>query len=81
MAFGLPVIAADTAVNRELCGEAASYFPADDSAMLAELLVSYYWTAGPGEVGQRRVGAKGGRVQLGVGRGGYAGRSRRDGHR
>ena len=42
MAFGLPVIAADTAVNRELCGEAASYFPADDSERLAELIESHY---------------------------------------
>jgi glycosyltransferase involved in cell wall biosynthesis len=31
MAAGLPVVAADTAVNREICGPAGRYFPADDS--------------------------------------------------
>jgi glycosyltransferase involved in cell wall biosynthesis len=36
MASGRPVIAADTAVNREICGEAALYFEALDAKGLAE---------------------------------------------
>jgi glycosyltransferase involved in cell wall biosynthesis len=36
MAAGLPVIAADTAVNRELCGDAAIYFSPFDSREFAQ---------------------------------------------
>lgn len=42
MAFGLPVVAADTSVNREICGYAASYFPANDESRLADLLQGLY---------------------------------------
>ncbi len=35
MASGLPIVAADVPVNRELCGEAAVYFPSFDSAACA----------------------------------------------
>ncbi len=42
MAFGLPVIAADTTVNREVCGAAAVYFPPDDSGALARLIQRFY---------------------------------------
>ncbi len=35
MASGLPVIAADLPLNREMCGEAAVYYPAKDPAALA----------------------------------------------
>lgn len=38
MSVGLPVIAADTRINREICGEAALYFPAFHSSALAALL-------------------------------------------
>ncbi len=38
MAAGLPIIAADTATNRELCGDAAAYFPAFDAEQLARLI-------------------------------------------
>jgi glycosyltransferase involved in cell wall biosynthesis len=42
MAFGLPIIAADTAVNREVCGAAAAYFPADNASFLATLVERFY---------------------------------------
>lgn len=35
MASQLPIIAADTAIHREICGAAAAYFPALDAALLA----------------------------------------------
>jgi glycosyltransferase involved in cell wall biosynthesis len=38
MACGLPVIASDTAVNREICGDAADYFEVFSSNSLAETL-------------------------------------------
>lgn len=38
MACGLPVVASDTAVNRELCGEAAIYFDTFDAASCANAL-------------------------------------------
>ena len=38
MASGLPILAADTPVNREICGQAAIYFaPEDDHALAAQL--------------------------------------------
>lgn len=39
MASGLPVIAADTLTNREICGPAALYYPPFDSVVLAERIV------------------------------------------
>ena len=36
MASGVPVIAADTLINREVCGPAALYFPPQDAEILAE---------------------------------------------
>ena len=36
MACGLPVIAADTLTNREICGPAALYFPSFDAQALAD---------------------------------------------
>jgi glycosyltransferase involved in cell wall biosynthesis len=36
MASGLPVIASDLAVHREVCGDAALYFPAFSQDRLAE---------------------------------------------
>ena len=38
MACGLPVVAADTAVNREICGDAAEYFQVFSADSLAETL-------------------------------------------
>ncbi len=38
MACGLPVIAADTAVNREICGDAAEYFEVFSANSMAEAL-------------------------------------------
>ncbi len=38
MASGLPVLAADVPVNREMCGDAAAFFPTFDSRALAELI-------------------------------------------
>ncbi|MDC0033962.1 glycosyltransferase, partial [Alphaproteobacteria bacterium] len=35
MACGLPIIAADTLTNREICGQAALYFPPSDATALA----------------------------------------------
>jgi glycosyltransferase involved in cell wall biosynthesis len=39
MASGLPVIASDLAVHREICGEAAQYFPRFAPEMLAERIM------------------------------------------
>ena len=39
MAHGLPIVAADTAVNREICAEAALYFCPDSPEDLAERIV------------------------------------------
>jgi len=36
MAHGLPIVAADTAINREMCGEAALYYPPFDSVAAAQ---------------------------------------------
>lgn len=38
MAAGLPVVAADTACNREICGDAAVYFPAFNARACAEAI-------------------------------------------
>jgi glycosyltransferase involved in cell wall biosynthesis len=42
MTFGLPVVAADTEVNREICAAAGSYFKADDYKALADRLEQFY---------------------------------------
>jgi glycosyltransferase involved in cell wall biosynthesis len=42
MAFGLPIVASDTAVNREVCGDAAMYFPPDSARALAALVERFY---------------------------------------
>ncbi|SRR5579875_301481 len=42
MAFGLPIIAADTPVNREVCGSAAAFFAPDNAELLALLIQRYY---------------------------------------
>ena len=38
MASGLPAVAADTALNREICGNAAVFFPVGDWATLRQQL-------------------------------------------
>jgi glycosyltransferase involved in cell wall biosynthesis len=38
MASGLPIVAADVAVNREMCADAAIYFPAFDAVACAEAI-------------------------------------------
>lgn len=38
MAAGLPVVASDVRVHREICGDAAAYFPVLDAAALAQAL-------------------------------------------
>ena len=38
MASGLPIVASDIPVHREICGDAAAYFPVLDAAALAETL-------------------------------------------
>ena len=38
MASGLPIVASDIPVHREICGNAAAYFPVRDAAALAETL-------------------------------------------
>ena len=40
MAAGRPIVASDIPVHREICGEAAAYFPARDAAALAERLAA-----------------------------------------
>jgi len=36
MGYGLPIVAADTAINHEMCGEAALYYPPFDSLAAAQ---------------------------------------------
>jgi glycosyltransferase involved in cell wall biosynthesis len=48
MATGLPIVAADTPVNREMCGDAAMYFETFSPEALAEAVVR---TAGHGALG------------------------------
>jgi glycosyltransferase involved in cell wall biosynthesis len=38
MGYGLPIVAADTAINREICGNAALYYPPPDSTAAARQL-------------------------------------------
>jgi glycosyltransferase involved in cell wall biosynthesis len=38
MASGLPIVASDVAVHREICGEAAAYFPVLEATTLAQTL-------------------------------------------
>jgi glycosyltransferase involved in cell wall biosynthesis len=45
MASGLPVIASDLAVHREICGEAALYFPRFSPDALAELIIQTWQSA------------------------------------
>jgi glycosyltransferase involved in cell wall biosynthesis len=42
MAFALPIIAADTPVSREVCGQAAAFFPPEDDRALASLIHRFY---------------------------------------
>lgn len=42
MALGLPVVASDTPINREVCGPVASYFAPDDEQALASALERLY---------------------------------------
>ena len=42
MAFGLPMLVADTPVNHEICSYAAIYFPREDDAQLAALIERIY---------------------------------------
>jgi glycosyltransferase involved in cell wall biosynthesis len=39
MGYGMPIVAADLAVNRELCGEAACYYPARDPEKAAQAIL------------------------------------------
>jgi glycosyltransferase involved in cell wall biosynthesis len=39
MKANLPIIASDTAVNREVCGSSAVYYPPLDAKGLAQLLI------------------------------------------
>jgi glycosyltransferase involved in cell wall biosynthesis len=59
MASGLPIVAADRPLCREMCGEAAVYYPARDAAALAREITALWGdamrrarmaTAGPAEV-------------------------------
>jgi glycosyltransferase involved in cell wall biosynthesis len=40
MAVGLPIVAGDRPLNREMCGDAAVYYPARDPVALAETITS-----------------------------------------
>jgi glycosyltransferase involved in cell wall biosynthesis len=46
MASGLPVIASDLPVHREICGEAALYFPRFSPEVLAEVLMQAFQSSG-----------------------------------
>ena len=39
MNFGLPIIASDTTVNREVCGDAAVYFDPRNASDFAQLII------------------------------------------
>ena len=39
MGHGLPIVAADRAVNREICGEGALYYPAENAVVGAETVI------------------------------------------
>ena len=52
MASGLPLVVSDLAVHREICGDAAAYFPAFSPEELAATIVT---VARSGEVRQRMV--------------------------
>jgi glycosyltransferase involved in cell wall biosynthesis len=54
MASGLPVIAADLAVHREICGEAALYFPRFSPEMLAERVMQTSQSAEQGAAMRER---------------------------
>ncbi|RYF34939.1 MAG: glycosyltransferase, partial [Cytophagaceae bacterium] len=56
MASGCPVIASDIPVLREVCGEAASYFPPRDAAALATLM-QMHWDAPQRSVSMRAAAA------------------------
>lgn len=47
MASGLPVVASDLAVHREICGEAARYFPRFSPEVLAETVIEASQSAEP----------------------------------
>ena len=59
MAFGLQVIAADTPVSREVCQNAAVYFPPHDASALADLISHFYFNPaqrqGAADVSLRRA--------------------------
>ena len=55
LATGLPVVASDLAVDREVCGDAAFYFDASDADELARSLVSTLQDA-PGLAMKRQLG-------------------------
>ena len=61
MALGLPILASDTTLNREMAGEAAVYYPPFDAGRAAEAAV--YLIESPaarhrlGEIGQRQADA------------------------
>jgi glycosyltransferase involved in cell wall biosynthesis len=58
MGYGLPVVAADTPINREVCGEAALYYASPDGAaaaqQLAVLLGSFEQRQWAREISQRQ---------------------------
>jgi glycosyltransferase involved in cell wall biosynthesis len=54
MASGLPVVASDLAVHREICGGAASYFPRFSPDALADCVAQ---VAGSADTAKRMVGA------------------------
>ncbi len=56
MASGCPVIASDIPVLREVCGDAASYFPPRDPAALAALM-RRYWDTQQRSVAQQAAAA------------------------
>jgi glycosyltransferase involved in cell wall biosynthesis len=43
MAAGAPVVASDIPTHREVCGEAAHYFPAGDAQALAERIEAFFY--------------------------------------
>ena len=51
LSFSLPVVAADTAGNREICGDAALYFPPANDLRLADLLG--HWAVSPATIRER----------------------------
>ena len=73
MASGLPILAADTPVNREICGQAAIYFAPEDDHVLAAQLKRLYRESGRTCRAVKTQRSQGARLRLDCGSEGNSG--------